>query len=278
MKNKNVYIYGTVFNTANTIDRCINSLKPLKIKRIFVTDNFSTDGTYEKLKKYKNVTILRKKCSRGKGRELAKRELLKYASQEDPVLTVDFDTEFTKGAIRYIKRRIKKLKHNTFYAMGYLGTAYTHSKVTWHDLMLGDDTEFVAQAISKNINVKYFEREEILMLVKDISLVKGKSLKEREYRYTSNLLSRYLRLFRLLIDAERGNAFRSSKEFFNNSINARAAKSINLNNRILFACVYFVYYLAFAAAKMRGVFAYSDRFNNIDFIEKSGRHIHEKIN
>ncbi len=277
MKNKNIYIYGTVFNTANTIDKFICSLNKLKVKKIYVTDNFSTDGTYEKLSKYKNIIILRKKCSRGSGRELAKIEMLKHVKSKDAVLTLDFDTELTEDAIKYIKESIHKLDHNVFYAIGYLGTAYTHSKVTWHDLMLGDDTEFVAQAISKGIVVKYFNRAEILKLVKDISTVKGKSLKEREYRYASNLFARYARLFRLLVDAERGNAFKSPKEFFNNSINAKSARSIQIDSRLAKYLIYAVYYLAFIVAQEKGIFKYSNELNNIDFIRLSGRHIHEKF-
>ena len=153
MRNKNIYVYGTVFNSADTIDRCIRSLNRLKVKAIYVTDNFSTDGTYEKLKRYKKITVIQKKCSRGEGREIAKIEMLKHCQSYDLVLTADFDTELTSSAINYVKSKKKLDNNNIFYAIGYLGTAHTHSKVKWHDLMNGDDTEFIAQAINKKITV-----------------------------------------------------------------------------------------------------------------------------
>ena len=69
-----ISIYGTVFNNANVIRKSINSVitnLPNFKKRfeMVIVDNYSTDGTYEILKEYQkrypNITIIQKKCTRG---------------------------------------------------------------------------------------------------------------------------------------------------------------------------------------------------------------------
>ena len=52
VKRNNLNIYGTVFNNAEYIEACISSIKLLakdgKIA-LWVVDNYSTDGTIDKL-------------------------------------------------------------------------------------------------------------------------------------------------------------------------------------------------------------------------------------
>jgi glycosyltransferase involved in cell wall biosynthesis len=272
-----IYIYGTVFNSADTIDECLNSLMPLGNYKLYIVDNFSTDGTFEKLKKYKNCVVIRKRCSRGEGREIAKEILLNDCKPNSPVMYIDLDTKLTKKAISYIKKRLKHLEKDTFYGIGCLGTATTHAKVKWHDLMLGDDTEFIAQAISKGIKVYYFTRREILKLVKDISGWDTSSLASREKRYTTSKIGHYLRLFKLLVDAERGYAFKSPKEFFDNSLKTRAAKSIKTKNIAILCLYFFIYTMAFYIAHYKGVYRYSRHQNNIQYIKKSNKFIQERL-
>jgi glycosyltransferase involved in cell wall biosynthesis len=273
-----IYIYGTIFNSVKTIDMCIDSLKPLGSYKLYVVDNFSTDGTYEKLRKYENCIVVRRHCSRGEGREIAKNILLRDSKPNSPVMYIDLDIKLTKKAIAYIKKRMECLEDNVFYAIGCLGTAETHAKVKWHDLMLGDDTEFVAQAISKSIKVYYFNRDEILKIIKDISGLKmNTSTADREKRYTKSRIGYYLRLFRLLVDAERGNAFKSPREFFNNSLKAQNAKSIKVKNILILSFVFSIYALAFFIAHIKGVYEYSKYKNNSQYIRGSGKFIHEDL-
>jgi len=60
MKEHSVTITLTVRNMSGTIEKCVDSLinQNYKNKKIFVTDAFSTDGTFEKLEKYGNRIIL----------------------------------------------------------------------------------------------------------------------------------------------------------------------------------------------------------------------------
>jgi len=54
MKEPSVTILVTVKNGANTIENCVNSLLKLNYTnyKIYVIDAFSTDGTYDILKKF----------------------------------------------------------------------------------------------------------------------------------------------------------------------------------------------------------------------------------
>ncbi len=69
------WVYGTVYNNANTVEESIGSVYASNTN-IAIVDAFSTDGTYEKLLALKqdyNLKIARVKCSRGKGRDVALR-------------------------------------------------------------------------------------------------------------------------------------------------------------------------------------------------------------
>ena len=44
-----LYIYGTIFNNHDIVLKSLESIKKLPYQKIFVTDNYSTDGTYELL-------------------------------------------------------------------------------------------------------------------------------------------------------------------------------------------------------------------------------------
>jgi glycosyltransferase involved in cell wall biosynthesis len=77
---KSISFCSTVYNNYNTIEHGILSLikavKRLDVRyEIVVVDNFSSDGTYELLLRLRReiptLKIIRKKCSRGSGRQLA---------------------------------------------------------------------------------------------------------------------------------------------------------------------------------------------------------------
>ncbi|OWP53125.1 N-glycosyltransferase [Candidatus Micrarchaeum sp.] len=99
-----LFIYGTVFNNASRVQACIDSLMPLKYAKIFVVDNYSTDGTYETLKNIENLVVIRKKCSHGLGRKIALEKALNKAGDEDFLMYVDFDTVYNKEYIDLVKK------------------------------------------------------------------------------------------------------------------------------------------------------------------------------
>ena len=66
-----LFIYGTVYNSRNRILQSLDSVMKINIeKRIFIIDNYSTDGTYEILRdngdKY-NLVVKQEKCTKGEG-------------------------------------------------------------------------------------------------------------------------------------------------------------------------------------------------------------------
>ena len=92
-------IYATVYNNRNWIKSSMESIVDknpfFKKWELVITDNFSTDGTYEFLQKYEskypNIKVYREKCTRGKGRQIA----LEHTSGKI-VTYVDLDTIYLR--------------------------------------------------------------------------------------------------------------------------------------------------------------------------------------
>ena len=106
-----IRVYGTVYNNRNRVPYCLRSLSPLSAK-FYIIDNYSTDGTFEYLKRSKNVRIKQEKCNRGKGRQLAMEMAIVDSKDNDPIFYVDFDTIYSKRFIKLIKDIIPRLRDN----------------------------------------------------------------------------------------------------------------------------------------------------------------------
>jgi glycosyltransferase involved in cell wall biosynthesis len=92
MENKIKYsICGTVYNSAEIIEKAVEPLLNLGNEfEIIITDNRSTDGTYEILKKFlPKVKSISLKCTRGLGRNKA----IELA-QGDIIVLIDFDVAY----------------------------------------------------------------------------------------------------------------------------------------------------------------------------------------
>jgi len=103
-----ISIYTTVYNNARTVERSIESIiKQLEgfSYEIVVVDNFSTDGTYEKLvelsKKYP-IRVYRYHCNRGLGRRLAAR-----LSRGRYLVYVDLDCIYTDTLRKLIELHLR---------------------------------------------------------------------------------------------------------------------------------------------------------------------------
>jgi glycosyltransferase involved in cell wall biosynthesis len=91
-----LYLYGTVYNNANRVLKCLDSLNQINTKKKFlIIDNYSTDGTYELLKEFQNIELKRVKCSRGLGRQLAMELARDQAEINDLFMTFDLDTIYS---------------------------------------------------------------------------------------------------------------------------------------------------------------------------------------
>ena len=213
-KRHNLNIYGTVFNNAEYIEYCISSIKLIKLSvkditkiALWVVDNYSTDGTIDKLMemsknkeytKYLDFHIYQAKCSRGRGRQIALDYAIRYSySPNDLVMYIDFDNIVTPEMAKLINTNISKLKDNELYPFG-LSTIKTNINLEWKDLNAGEDWERLSRAKSKNIKVindndrdKYPEKYGIALD------------KSNERRYAKGL-NYYIRKFNYEVDNIRG--------------------------------------------------------------------------
>lgn len=181
-------IYGTVYNNAKYVENCLNSLVDALPNfdddyELVIVDNYSTDGTFKKLlkfsEKHKNVKLLRVKCTRGKGRDIA----LKNTSG-DYVFYIDFDDVFEKEFGVIIEKLKKLCTRRTIWQYGF-STRDTSIEVIggWMNLNYGEDWEFFARAISKNVIMKTILSPSFRITPK---------MKIREARYTKGISVTYM--------------------------------------------------------------------------------------
>lgn len=248
-------IYGTVYNNADLVEKCFASISKLKPYKIYVVDNFSFDGTYDILKRYKEIKIKRLKCSRGKGRDVALSMLLKEAAPNDPVMYIDFDTIFSPKYVAMLSERIKTVKPNEMYNLfDGLSLANTNVNLPWRDLNAAEDWERLARA--KSIGIKLLQNKKDMFKFRDFVDNReaiGYSVRNREKRYALGRLSLELRLFRMLIDNERGRAHKSFWEFYETS------NKINLWSLLLFL-------IAYICARIIGIYSYDPKKSNKEYV------------
>lgn len=96
-----ICVYGTVFNNVNTVEDSIKSVWSPDYD-IVIVDNYSKDGTWEKLQELKkeyNLKLLRLKSSRGKGRAYA----LEQCPENSITAYFDLDTYYNQNFHKIIK-------------------------------------------------------------------------------------------------------------------------------------------------------------------------------
>lgn len=235
-------------------------MDPLNPSGIYVTDNFSTDKTIEILRKYPKVRVTQYKCRRGKGREMALKEILKVARPEDCVMYVDFDAIMKKPFIDLVKRKMTTIKHKEIYVdLGSLSTAKTNQDLPWPPLNASEDTERLANAIKKGIKVykikgsldKYFDPD---------LLPAGDMKAAREARFESNPIGKYVRLFRHLIDDERGMAIKSFSGFYSLS-------------KVKSPVTFTAYLSSYIVARAMGLYVHDKQLNNSEIVNRGAIYI-----
>jgi glycosyltransferase involved in cell wall biosynthesis len=168
-KDRKLYIYGTVFNNANTIKKSILSIIPLNPTKIFIVDNFSTDDTIKILENLKKenkcpIVFLQKKCTRGLGRNIAMQMALREAKSNDVLMYMDFDTIIFKRGLKVIKNIIKKIEKNQISIFNGISLAATNKRLPWLNLNYGEDVERLARA--KFLGIKITNIRTMLNTVK----------------------------------------------------------------------------------------------------------------
>ena len=256
-----LFIYGTVFNNANRVKACISSLAPLGYKRMFIVDNYSTDGTYEILENIGDLTVVRKKCPHGLGRQIALENALKEAKNNDLLMYIDFDTVYNSKYITLIKKYIETLKENEVFIFGMLSKAKANRSVHWRNLFTSEDLERYAHFKSQGYKL-VMDKEKFDIVYGGKGLINsyyqndnsvGENFYDRHKRYKTSSFGFGIRMFRILIDNERGAAFKSFSEFYSSSSSKNIVRL-------------FLFMVAYVIANSLGVYRYSKDKNNIEYI------------
>jgi glycosyltransferase involved in cell wall biosynthesis len=118
-----VSIVIPVYNENKTIEKIVNLVQSVEIKKeIIIIDDFSTDGTREKLgnieKKHKDITVLYQDCNRGKGAAL--RTGFAYVTG-DIIIIQDADLEYNPKEYPKLIEPILDGRADVVYGSRFLG-------------------------------------------------------------------------------------------------------------------------------------------------------------
>ena len=198
-----ISIYGTVYNNAYIIKESImsirNALENLEDRyELVIVDNYSSDGTWEILLRLKNsinnLKLLRYRCSRGKGRDLA----LRYTSGEY-VMYADFDCIYGKEFGTLIEKLRKICTKGEIWNFGF-STRDTMINLIggWKDLNFGEDWELLGRAVDRGISIK------IIGIKPNYNVRISQNGSYGERRYVSNAVTYMVRRLRNLRDTAIG--------------------------------------------------------------------------
>ena len=186
-------IYGTVYNSADTVRTTIEDLKK-KLKYDFVIsvcDNFSKDGTFEILKEYDFIDAFQKKSTRGLGRQYALENLIKNHPDVDYIFLIDFDVTFPDYLNELINGIIKIYKENEIIGFGGFASLNTYkkilTKVRWRDMNVNEDFMHGIDIIHKGFD--------LYLLGLPIAINQERSNRERKYAKGLKYINRLFKIY-----------------------------------------------------------------------------------
>jgi glycosyltransferase involved in cell wall biosynthesis len=236
-------IYGTVYNSADTVRTTIEDLKK-KLKYDFVIsvcDNFSKDGTFEILKEYDFIDAFQRRSSRGLGRQYALENLIKNHPDVDYIFYIDFDVIFPDYLNELIKGIIKIYKENEIIGFGAFASINTYkkilTKIRWRDMIIIEDFMYIMDIIHKGFDL-YF-------LGLPTTFNQERPGRERKYakglKYIDRLFKIYFRdyiLHKLLVTWIKFNAIEDLDEILNKyKKDILLPPEIELNRKLLFLLI-----------------------------------------
>jgi len=236
-------IYGTVYNSADTVRTTIEDLKK-KLKYDFVIsvcDNFSKDGTFEILKEYDFIDVFQRKSTRGLGRQYALENLIKNHPDVDYIFLIDFDVTFPDYLNELIKGIIKIYKENEIYWLGGFASLNTYkkilTKVKWRDMNFTEDFMYIIDTINKGF--------ELYFLGLPISLNQERPKRERKYakglKYINRLFKIYFKdyfLHKLLATWIKFNSIRDPERILHTHLkDILLPPELNLDKNLLFLII-----------------------------------------
>ncbi|MGP6206808.1 glycosyltransferase [Cuniculiplasma sp. SKW3] len=167
MNKKTVSALGTVYNNCNIVEESIKSIisgLSLYFEKfeIVIVDNYSTDGTFEKLNDlgYKNLRIIRNHCTRGKGRDIALRN-----ASASYIFPIDLDTIYSPEYFKMLSFVIDNMLEDNTIVESISKRETLLNLGGWKDLNACEDIELNARAVSRgirwiNLPYKFLKNEE----------------------------------------------------------------------------------------------------------------------
>jgi len=236
-------IYGTVYNSADTVKTTIEDLKK-KLKYDFVIsvcDNFSKDRTFEILKEDDFIDAFQRKSTRGLGRQYALENLIKNHPDVDYIFYIDFDVIFPDHLNELIDGIIKIYRENEIIGFGGFASLSTYKKilkkVRWRDMNVNEDFMYGIDIIHKGFDF-YF-------LGLSIAINQERQNRERKYakglKYLNRLFKIYFRdyvLHKLLATWIKFNSIRDSERILHTHLkDILIPPELNLDKNLLFLII-----------------------------------------
>lgn len=146
-------VYGTVYNSADTVGVTLRDLER-KLPDDFIvviSDNYSSDGTYEILQSFDNVDAFQVRATRGRGRQLALERLLRrYGGSVQYIFSLDLDVVFPDYFPSVVAGLIGRYSGGEVY--GTFASAQTyqeilHRGIVWPDLNMAEDIGYDIELI-----------------------------------------------------------------------------------------------------------------------------------
>ena len=248
-------------NNEHRINACLESLKPLKPKKYFVVDAFSTDKTVDVLRSHGDVAVEQHWCGLGKGRDLALKMALKECKDDDFLMYIGLDTIYKKLWTDLVGAKLKTLKDDEVYILGQLCNKRTNRKLPWGDLWGCEDIERLARAKSLGMRIYIDEKIKSVSSAQDRysnELIEnepaaGQLATSRMKRYSGSSFDHFKRMTKQLSDCERAHAYRSFKDFY--SISQVKSPSRKL-----------VFGFAYVLAHLKGIYKYDNKMNNDEYV------------
>lgn len=238
-----LYIYGTIFNNVGTVMESLKSISNIHYEKIFITENYSTDGTYEILNKCKNeyrIQILRVKCNRGTGRQIAMQYAMNECEENDYLMTIDFDSIYGADFVDYINDIIREPRMNAVFN-NFLSLKNAND-IPWRNLNNGEDWERMA----------HFIKDHFKVYLKELTIENQHLEGSRDFRYATGF-KYYYRIFFNTVELQRGWCFKTFGEFYNH------VKKYKI-----------IVFIAYILSKFYPNYCYDPKLNNREIVRKYG--------
>jgi glycosyltransferase involved in cell wall biosynthesis len=244
-------IYGTIFNNRKYLPGVMASLKGLRPYKVYVVDNFSTDGSYEYLKVRKDTVVVRDHCSRGIGRDVALKMVVSEGNKDDLLIMLDFDGCLKPDFYRVVKWARKNLRQDEIINFSTICRLKTARKLRYVDLNYGEDNEFVAYAYSKLKGRKIYLDDSSSLRANPGRGITNNFASVTRY---SNGYKAIKRAVRAVVESHRGIAYKR----WSGEAKTPSLKLANIIGHFI--------------AKFEGVYSYSEKYANNEYIQIKSTH------